>query len=63
MLREKERWVGFYANQHKHMGNRTSNRVEGAHSAIKSALGNNSSGKIASVTAKIDRWYCKKVNI
>lgn len=43
------------------MGNRTSNRAEGAHSAIKVALGNISAGKISTVTDKIDVWYSKKV--
>jgi hypothetical protein len=61
MLKEKEHWVGYYANKHKHFGNRTSNRAEGAHSAIKNALGKVSSGHISSVTDKLDTWYRKKV--
>ncbi|CEG82671.1 hypothetical protein RMATCC62417_16713 [Rhizopus microsporus] len=43
-----------------HFGNRSTNRVEGAHAAIKAALGKISSGKISTMTAKIDHfdhWY------
>lgn len=61
MLREKERWVGCYANKHPHMGNRTSNRAEGTHAAMKTALGNVSSGGLWTVTGKIDMWYRRRV--
>lgn len=61
MLGEKEHWVGFYANKHMHLGNRTSNRAETTHSAIKTAIGNVSSGNMLTVTDKIDTWYRKMV--
>lgn len=60
-LKEKEHWAGYYANKYKHLGNRTSNRAESAHSAIKVAIGNISSGNISTVTDKIDTWYQEKV--
>ncbi|GAA5795783.1 hypothetical protein HPULCUR_001145 [Helicostylum pulchrum] len=37
----------------------TSNRAESAHSAMKTAIGNISSGQIALVTDRIDTWYRK----
>lgn len=61
MLCEKKHWVGVYADEFSHMRNRTSNRAEGAHSAINVALGNIPSGKISTVTDTIDRWYILKV--
>ncbi|GAA5813908.1 hypothetical protein MFLAVUS_007396 [Mucor flavus] len=60
MLCEKKHWVGVYADEFSHMRNRTSNRAEGAHSAINVALGNIPSGKISTVTDTIDRWYILK---
>ncbi|PHZ07663.1 uncharacterized protein RHIMIDRAFT_274254 [Rhizopus microsporus ATCC 52813] len=35
----RKHWVGYYANRYAHLGNRSTNRVEGAHAAIKTALG------------------------
>lgn len=32
---EIERWVGMYANEHTHMGNRTSGRAESFHSILR----------------------------
>lgn len=62
MLLEKEHWIGLYANKHMHMNNRTSNRAETTHAAMKFHL-ETSSGKLASVTAKIDQWFRIRVNI
>ncbi|KAG2228525.1 hypothetical protein INT48_003049, partial [Thamnidium elegans] len=59
MLSEKEHWVGFYANKLIHLGNRTSNRAETTHSAIKTGIENVSSGNMLTVTDKIDTWYRK----
>ncbi|GAA5813122.1 hypothetical protein MFLAVUS_006591 [Mucor flavus] len=60
MKKEKEHWVGYYANKLRYLGNGTSDRAEGAHSEIKTALGKVSTGKISSVTNKLDAWYRKK---
>lgn len=54
-------WVGYYVNSLMHMGNRTSNRVEGTHAAIKSHSGT-SSGRMAIVTEKIMTWVKKRVS-
>lgn len=61
MLKKKEMWVGYYANNLMHMGNRTSNRVEGTHASIKSN-NNTSSGRMAVVTEKIMNWVKKRVS-
>jgi hypothetical protein len=61
LLCEKEYWVGYYANKYPHMGNRTSNRAEGTHSAMKAALGKVSSGNLWTVTSKIDKWFRRRV--
>ncbi|PHZ10898.1 uncharacterized protein RHIMIDRAFT_26993 [Rhizopus microsporus ATCC 52813] len=44
-----------------HLGNRSSNRVEGPHSSLKTALGT-SSGKLALVSHKVDLWAAEKVS-
>ncbi|KAI8378200.1 hypothetical protein EDC96DRAFT_540542 [Choanephora cucurbitarum] len=46
----------YYANKHPHMNNRSTNRVEGTHSAMKGYIGS-SKGKLGPVTDKIDEWY------
>jgi hypothetical protein len=53
-------WLGTYASRYMHFGNRTSNRAEGAHSALKNDL-SVSSGNRRTVTEKMDRYYRKKV--
>lgn len=58
---EIKRWVGLYANQHAHMGNRTSSRAESFHSGLKKALGNQSAGKLALVTMRMHNYYENKV--
>jgi hypothetical protein len=63
MLQEREHWVGIYDSRYAHFGNRSTNRVEGAHAATKAALGKISSGRISTVTAKIDHWYSAMVCI
>lgn len=50
-------WVGYYVNNLMHMGNRTSNRVEGTHAAIKLHNGTSSV-----VTNKIMAWVKERVS-
>lgn len=57
---EIKRWVGIYANQHTHMGNRTSGRAEGFHSSLKNALGHQSVA-ILRLTVKRMHFYYKKM--
>lgn len=54
-------WVGYYANALMHMGNRTSNRVEGTHAAMKHHI-NTSSGRMGVVTDKIMTWVKERVS-
>lgn len=54
-------WVGYYANNLMHMGNRTSNRVEGTHAAIKFHNGT-STGRMSVVTNKIMAWVKERVS-
>lgn len=58
---EIERWVGKYANQHKHMGNRTSGRAESFHSGLKKALGSQSAAKLPLVVRRMHNYYKTKV--
>lgn len=62
MLLEEEHWIGLYANKYLHMNNRSTNRVEGTHSAIK-FHNKTFQGKMGPVTDKIDEWYKIRVCI
>ncbi|CEI94131.1 hypothetical protein RMCBS344292_08352 [Rhizopus microsporus] len=55
MLKEKEHWVGLYANNYIHLNNRSSNRAESTHSSQKRYI-QTSSGKLDLVTKKLDYW-------
>jgi hypothetical protein len=54
--KEIEKWTGFHANKLPHMGNRSTNRVEGSHANIK-LHNKTSSGKLELVTTKITEWW------
>lgn len=58
---EEKHWVGKYANQHPHMGNRTSGRAESFHSGLKVALGNQSASRLNLTTTRMHAYYKKKV--
>ncbi|KAG2195514.1 hypothetical protein INT47_002710, partial [Mucor saturninus] len=58
---EMKRWAGFYANQHVHMGNRTSGRAESFHSGLKKALGSQSASRMSLTTKRMHAYYEKKV--
>ncbi|KAG2199368.1 hypothetical protein INT47_001550 [Mucor saturninus] len=60
MMVKKQFWVGYYANNLMHMGNRTSNKVEPTHANVKRS-NNTSSGRMAVVTEEIDLWIKKSV--
>jgi hypothetical protein len=60
-LTMKEKWVGAYTNLLPHLGNTSTNRVEGAHAALKSIL-LHSGGGIDTAFDSIDKWYRKMVN-
>ncbi|KAG2193120.1 hypothetical protein INT47_003111 [Mucor saturninus] len=57
---EMKRWAGFYANQHVHMGNRTSGRAESFHSGLKKALGSQSASRMSLTTKRMHAYYEKK---
>jgi hypothetical protein len=57
---EIKKWTGFHANKLPHMGNRSTNRVEGTHASIKMHNGT-SSGKLDLVTTKITEWWSIRV--
>lgn len=57
---EVEKWTGFHANVLPHMGNRTTNRVEGTNANTKEHVGT-SSGKLENVTKKIVEWWSIRV--
>ncbi|KAG2191822.1 hypothetical protein INT47_006653 [Mucor saturninus] len=57
---EMKRWAGFYANQHVHMGNRTSGRAESFHSGLKKALGSQSASRMSLTTKRMHASYEKK---
>ncbi|CEG77314.1 hypothetical protein RMATCC62417_12090 [Rhizopus microsporus] len=59
ILKDEVHWVAFHADKYIHLGNRSSNRVEGSHSSLKAALGI-SSDKLALVSHKIDLWAAEK---
>jgi hypothetical protein len=56
MLEDQEHWAGVFANNYFHMKNRSTNRAEGTHAAMKSR---NLSvrDKMATATEKIIEWY------
>ena len=56
MIKVEVQWGSYYENKHPHMNIRSTNRVEGTHSAIKGYIGS-SKGKLGPVTDKIDEWY------
>ncbi|CAO3656795.1 unnamed protein product [Mucor hiemalis] len=58
---EIEKRTGFHANKLPHMGNRSTNRVEGTHAIIKLHNGT-SSGKLELVTTKITEWWRIRAN-
>lgn len=55
-------WVGYYVNNYFHMGNRSTNRVERTHAAIKK---NNrtSLGNLQLVTTTIIEWTKMRVSL
>lgn len=60
MMQSEAQWGSYYANAHPHMNNRSTNRVEGTHAAMKQSIGT-SKGKMGPVTDKIDHWYKTRV--
>lgn len=58
---EMKRWVGLYANQHPHMGDRTSSKVESWHSGLKRALGHQPAATICLTTRRMHNYYEAKV--
>ena len=52
----------MYANQHAHMGNRTSGRAESFHSGLKKALGNQSASRLPLTVKRMHAYYEQKVN-
>ncbi|KAI8093756.1 uncharacterized protein BX664DRAFT_358155 [Halteromyces radiatus] len=52
----KEKWVGLYAGHVAHLGNRTTNRVEGAHAKLKQLV-TYTNASMETVFESIDRWY------
>lgn len=61
MLKDAESWTAFHTYKLLHFGNRSTNRVEGSHAAIKHKV-QSSSGTLKLVTDKIDQWYKKRVS-
>lgn len=61
MMNFRHHWVGYYVNSYTHMGNRTSNRVESTHAAIK-RNNRTSSGTLPLITTKILEWVKIRVS-
>ena len=59
---EIEKWTGFHANKLPHMGNRSTNRAEGAHGNMKFHMGT-SSGRLEIVTSKVVEWWELRVSV
>ncbi|CEG67183.1 hypothetical protein RMATCC62417_03649 [Rhizopus microsporus] len=59
ILKDEAHWVAYHADKYLHLGNRSSNKVEGSHASLKIALGT-FSGKLALVLHKIDLWAVEK---
>ncbi|KAI8099239.1 uncharacterized protein BX664DRAFT_16611 [Halteromyces radiatus] len=56
MMQVKEKWVGLYAGHVPHLGNRTTNWVEGAHAKLKQLV-THTNASMETVFESIDRWY------
>ncbi|CAG8830884.1 20610_t:CDS:2, partial [Gigaspora margarita] len=54
MMRVKEKWVGIYTSRKLHFGATTTQRVEGAHSAMKHGI--ETSGSLTKSFNSLDRW-------
>ncbi|RIB12009.1 hypothetical protein C2G38_2102094 [Gigaspora rosea] len=54
MMKIKEKWVGFYTSRIMHFNATTTQRVEGAHSAMKRAI--EASGSLTKSFNSLDRW-------
>ena len=52
----------MFANNHPHMGNRTSGRAESFHSGLKRALGNQTTSKLTLTVKRMHTYYENKVN-
>ncbi|CAG8853211.1 32954_t:CDS:1, partial [Gigaspora margarita] len=56
MLKVKEKWVGVYTSKIMHLGSTTTQRIKGAHSAMKHAI--ETSGSLTKSFNLLDRWLC-----
>lgn len=62
MLKEKEHWVGLYANNYIYLNNRSSNRAESTHSSQKQFI-QTPSGKLDLITRKLDSWAKERLSL